>query len=49
MVVPLVHTWAIFEGVNKAGDIVWGYGNDEGVSDDCQHTNTFENPVPDPW
>lgn len=49
MVVSFVHTWAVFEGVNKAGDVVWGDGNDEGVGDDCQHTDTFENPMPDTW
>lgn len=49
MVVPLVHTWTIFEGVNKTGDIVWSYGDDKGVRDDGQHTNTFENPMPDTW
>lgn len=45
----VVHTRAIFEGVNKAGDVVWGDGNDEGVGDDCQHADTFENPMPDTW
>lgn len=43
----LVHAWAIFEGVNKAGDVVGGDGNDKGVGDDCQHADTFENPMPD--
>lgn len=41
MVVSLVYTWTIFEGINKAGDVVWGDGNDEGVGDDCQHADTF--------
>lgn len=47
MVLSLVHTGAVFEGVNKAGDVVWGYSNDKGVGDDCQNANTFENPMPD--
>lgn len=47
MVLTLVHTGAVFEGVNKAGDVVGGYSDDEGIGDDCQNTNTFKNPMPD--
>lgn len=47
MVMSPVYTRTIFKGVNKAGDVVRGYGNDEGVGDDCQYTDTFENPMPD--
>lgn len=47
MPVSLVHTGAVFEGVDKAGDVVRGDGNDKGVGDDCQHADTFENPMPD--
>lgn len=47
MVLCVVSTRAVFEGINKAGDVVWGYGNNEGVGDDCKHTDAFENPMPD--
>lgn len=47
MVVTLVYTRAVFECVNKAGDVVGGDGNDECVGDDCQHADAFKNPVPD--
>lgn len=49
VVVGLVHARAVFEGVNKAGDVVWGDGNDKGIGDDCQHADTLENPMPDTW
>lgn len=47
VVVGLVHTRAVFESINKAGDVVRGDGDDKGISDDCQHADTLKDPVPD--
>lgn len=47
MMGPLIHTGAVFEGVNKAGNVVRGYSDDEGIGDDCQNADTFQNPMPD--
>lgn len=47
--VTLVHTGAVFEGVDKAGDVVGGDGDNEGIGDDRQHANAFQNPMPDTW
>ena len=47
--VSLVHAGPIFEGVDKAGDVVGGDGDDEGVGDDRQHPDALQDPVPDTW
>lgn len=49
MMGSIVHTRAIFEGVNEARDVVRGDGDDKGVGDDCQNAYTFQNPMPDSW
>ena len=48
MVVALVNTGPVFEGVDEARNVVRGDGDDEGVSDDGQNPNALQNAMPDP-
>lgn len=47
VVLALVHAGAVFEGINKAGDVVRGDSNDKGVGNDSQNTNPLQNAMPD--
>lgn len=48
VVVALVYTGPVLEGVDKARDVVGGDGDDKGICDNRQHPNPLQNAMPDP-
>lgn len=47
MTVALVLAGAIFECKDKAGDVIGGDGDDEGVGYDGQHSDSLQYSIPD--
>lgn len=47
LVLLVLHTRAVLEGVDKARDVVWGDGDDKGIGDDREHADAFQDSVPD--
>lgn len=46
MLVALVHTGSIFEGIDKSRNVVRCDGNDKCVGNDSHHTNAFQDTMP---
>lgn len=45
--VPLICTGTVFVCIDKTWNVIGSNGNNKGIGDDSQNSNSFQNPIPD--